>query len=78
LLDEVADGQFGVKVDTGIDPEHVMLGLQKIANRIATGLVLAALIIGAAMLMRIETSDAIDSTRSPHYLTNRLNNLAVR
>ena len=28
LLDEVADGQFGVKVDTGIDPEHIMLGLQ--------------------------------------------------
>ena len=31
-------------------------GLQKISNRIATGLVLAALIIGAAMLMRVETT----------------------
>jgi ubiquinone biosynthesis protein len=55
IIDQVADGQVGIKVDTGINPEHLMLGLQKIANRIATGLVLAALIIGAAMLMRIET-----------------------
>ena len=33
-----------------------MEGLQKIANRITMGLVLAALIVGAAMLMRVETS----------------------
>ncbi len=31
-------------------------GLQKIANRITLGLLLAALIIGAAMLMRVETT----------------------
>ena len=30
--------------------------MQKVANRIASGLVLAALIIGAALLMRVETS----------------------
>ena len=33
-----------------------MAGLQKIANRIALGLILAALIVGAAMLMRVETT----------------------
>jgi len=33
-----------------------MMGLQKIANRITVGLLLAALIIGAAMLMEVETS----------------------
>jgi hypothetical protein len=33
-----------------------MEGLQKVANRIATGLVLAALIVGAALLMPVETS----------------------
>lgn len=33
-----------------------MEGMQKIANRITLGLVLAALILGAAMLMRVETS----------------------
>jgi hypothetical protein len=31
-------------------------GFQKIANRITPGLILAALIVGAAMLMRVETS----------------------
>ena len=31
-------------------------GMQKIANRITTGLVLAALIMGAALMMRIETT----------------------
>ena len=31
-------------------------GLQKVANRITLGLILAAMIIGAAMLMRVETS----------------------
>lgn len=31
-------------------------GLQKVANRITIGLVLASLIVGAAMLMRVETT----------------------
>jgi ubiquinone biosynthesis protein len=33
-----------------------MEGMQKVANRITVGLVLAALIIGAALLMRVETT----------------------
>jgi ubiquinone biosynthesis protein len=33
-----------------------MAGFQKLANRITLGLLLAALIIGAAMLMRVDTS----------------------
>jgi ABC-type polysaccharide/polyol phosphate export permease len=32
-----------------------MAGFQKVANRITMGLLLAALIVGAALLMRIET-----------------------
>ena len=40
----------------GIDQTRLMMGLQKIANRITVGLLLAALIIGAAMLMQVETS----------------------
>ena len=32
-----------------------MEGFQKIANRIASGIILAALIIGASLLMRVET-----------------------
>jgi ABC-type polysaccharide/polyol phosphate export permease len=34
----------------------VIDGLQKVANRITLGLILAALIVGAAMMMRVETS----------------------
>jgi predicted unusual protein kinase regulating ubiquinone biosynthesis (AarF/ABC1/UbiB family) len=37
------------------DEIRLLDGLQKIANRIASGLVLAALIIGAAMLMSVDT-----------------------
>jgi ubiquinone biosynthesis protein len=33
-----------------------MENLQKIANRIALGLVLAALIVGAALMMQVQTS----------------------
>jgi hypothetical protein len=36
-----------------------MEGFQKVANRIALGLVLAALIVGAAMLMRVPTTFTI-------------------
>jgi ABC-type polysaccharide/polyol phosphate export permease len=44
-----------LKVDA-IDEKVVLEGLQKVANRITLGLVVAALIVGAAMLMRVETS----------------------
>ena len=39
-----------------IDEARLMEGMQKVANRIALGLVLAALIVGAALLMDVETS----------------------
>ena len=55
ILDAAASNQLGIRVDTGIDAPQVMLGFQKVANRITVGLVLAALILGAALLMRIET-----------------------
>ncbi len=56
ILDAVADNRLGFKVETGIDTPGLLLGAQKIANRITMGLVLAALIVGAALLMRVETS----------------------
>lgn len=55
ILDRVADNQLEVKVDA-IDEHLLMEGLQKIANRITLGLVLAALIVGAAMLMNVPTT----------------------
>jgi ubiquinone biosynthesis protein len=55
ILDRLADNEFQVKVDA-IDEARLMEGMQKVANRITLGLVLAALIIGAALLMDIPTS----------------------
>jgi predicted unusual protein kinase regulating ubiquinone biosynthesis (AarF/ABC1/UbiB family) len=55
LLDLVVNNQLRMHVEV-IDEGAVIDGLQKIANRITLGLLLAALIVGAAMLMRVETS----------------------
>jgi len=55
ILDLVSTNSLRVHVDT-IDERELIAGIQKIANRIALGLVLAALIVGAALLMRVETS----------------------
>lgn len=55
FLDAIANNEMEIKVDA-IDETRLMEGLQKIANRITMGLVLAALIVGAALLMRVETS----------------------
>jgi ubiquinone biosynthesis protein len=54
VMDAVANKDIEVKV-RAMDAPLVMEGLQKIANRITSGLILAALIIGAALLMRVET-----------------------
>lgn len=54
-LDIVAENRFELRVK--LDEElWMMASLQKIANRITLGLVLAALIIGAAMLMQVDTA----------------------
>ena len=54
ILDALSKNQFKVKIDYGEEATFID-GFQKIANRIATALVLASLIIGASLLMRIET-----------------------
>lgn len=55
ILDQIGNNELKFKVDA-IDEKVVLEGLQKVANRITLGLVVAALIVGAAMLMRVETS----------------------
>jgi len=59
ILDAAADNKLGFKLETGIDAHGFMMGLQTVANRITVGLILAALIVGAAMLMRIPTTFTI-------------------
>jgi predicted unusual protein kinase regulating ubiquinone biosynthesis (AarF/ABC1/UbiB family) len=55
ILDAIGNNELKIGVDA-IDERVVLDGLQKVANRITLGLVLAALIIGAALMMRVETS----------------------
>src|SRR5438552_9778400 len=51
----LANNQLQGKFDA-IDENVLMVGVQKVANRITMGLLLAALIIGAAMLMQVDTT----------------------
>ena len=58
LLDSLAAGELSVKIDA-IDERELMRGVEKLANRVTMGLVLAAIIMGAAMTMRVETSSTL-------------------
>jgi len=55
IMDAVANAELEVKVKT---PEAKMVvdGIEKVANRVTKGILLAALIIGAALMMRIDTA----------------------
>ena len=55
VLDILANNQLRLDVDA-IDETLLIDGLHKIANRIALGLILAALIVGAALLMQVPTT----------------------
>ena len=55
VLDSLAASELKMKVEI-IDEGSIIGGLQKVANRITLGLILASLIVGAAMMMRIETN----------------------
>ena len=55
ILDVVGNSELEVNVKTP-DARHLLNGFEKIANRVTTGIILAALIIGAALMMRINSS----------------------
>jgi hypothetical protein len=57
-IDALASGRFELRVDA-FDETEFLKGLHRMANRVAIGLVLAALIVGAAMLSRIKTDTTI-------------------
>jgi predicted unusual protein kinase regulating ubiquinone biosynthesis (AarF/ABC1/UbiB family) len=54
VLDILANNQLRLDVNA-VDERMLIDGLHKIANRIALGLILAALIVGAALLMQVPT-----------------------
>ncbi|MCU1266423.1 MAG: hypothetical protein JWM21_2741 [Acidobacteria bacterium] len=55
FLHLLANNELRIKVDT-IDENLLLEAFQKIANRITLGLVIASLIVGAALLTRVETT----------------------
>lgn len=55
ILDAMAAGEFRVRVDA-IDEERLHLVLHRVANRLTLGLVIAAMLVGAAFMMRVPSS----------------------
>jgi predicted unusual protein kinase regulating ubiquinone biosynthesis (AarF/ABC1/UbiB family) len=54
LLDAASNNEIRIKMEV-IDEGALIEGFQKIANRVTLGLIIAALIVGAAMLMQVQT-----------------------
>lgn len=52
ILDNLANNEFNLNVDA-LDEKRLTDGFQKVANRITLGLIIAAMIIGAAMMMNV-------------------------
>ena len=55
ITEKLANNQFEIKVNA-IDEKRLTDGFQKVANRIALSLVIAAMIIGAAQLMNVPSA----------------------
>jgi hypothetical protein len=55
FLERVSSNDLELRV-RAFDEVRLMEGFQKVANRIAMGVVLGALIVGAAMLMSVEST----------------------
>lgn len=58
FTENLAENRIKVKVDT-IDEQRFTDAFQKVANRITAGLIIAALIVGAAMLVRVPSAWSI-------------------
>ncbi|TRO65080.1 ABC1 kinase family protein [Christiangramia sabulilitoris] len=52
ITENLANNEFKLKIDA-IDEKRVTDGFQKVANRITLGLIIAAMIVGASMLMQV-------------------------
>jgi predicted unusual protein kinase regulating ubiquinone biosynthesis (AarF/ABC1/UbiB family) len=54
LLRTLADNRFKVNI-AGLEESHLIESMQKIANRITVGIIAAAMIVGAALIMDVPT-----------------------
>jgi predicted unusual protein kinase regulating ubiquinone biosynthesis (AarF/ABC1/UbiB family) len=58
IMDSLADGELRIRVDA-IDEERLHTVLQRLANRVTLGVVIAAMILGASQLTRVQTNERI-------------------
>jgi ubiquinone biosynthesis protein len=58
IMDNLADGRFSVRVDA-VDEARLLHVMQRLANRLTMGIVLAALVVGAALMMQVPTQTRI-------------------
>ncbi len=58
ILDSLAEGEFTVRVQA-IDEQRLHTVLQRVANRVTLGIVIAATVLGAALMMRVPTDHRI-------------------
>ncbi|MGM0933327.1 MAG: ABC1 kinase family protein [Bacteroidota bacterium] len=58
ISDNLANNRFKLNIDA-IDEQRITDGFQKVANRITLGLIIAAMIIGASMLMQVPSDFTI-------------------
>lgn len=58
ILDSLADGQLRLRVDA-LDEERLHTVLQRVANRLTLGVIIAATILGASLLMQVPAENRI-------------------
>ena len=58
IMDSLAEGRFSVRVDA-VDEARLLPVLQRLANRLTMGIVLAALVVGAALMMQVPTDTRV-------------------
>ena len=58
ILDSLAEGEFSMRVKA-LDEERLHTVLQRVANRVTLGIIIAATILGAAMMMRVPSDHRV-------------------
>ena len=58
IMDAIAEGELSLRIQA-IDEPRLLHVLQRLTNRVTTGIILAALVLGAALMMQVPTRSRI-------------------
>lgn len=58
ILDALSDGELTVRVNA-FDENRLLTVLQRLANRLTMGVVLASIVVGAALMMQVPTRSTV-------------------